>query len=244
MSFASAQLSKAKTYFSGAIEQYGNTVISEQFANRLLVTGLVVLAFGLGLSIGQAKSNVVATHRAAKLVTAANNNTDHTVPSTTKPEPKTVADYNVAPTLPRYLDIPSIGLHARVLSVGTSNDGAIATPTNVYDTAWYTGSAEPGQPGATLIDGHVSSWTTHGVFYELGSLKAGDVIRLERGDGTAFQYHVVETRHYKAEDIDMRAVLSPISQDRSGLNLITCSGNVIAGTNEFSERTVVFASLD
>jgi hypothetical protein len=39
----------------------------------------------------------------------------------------------------------------------------------------------------------------------------------------------------------MTAALSPINPHKPGLNLITCTGNVIAGTNEFSERIIVFA---
>jgi LPXTG-site transpeptidase (sortase) family protein len=93
-----------------------------------------------------------------------------------------------------------------------------------------------------LIDGHVSSWTTAGVFHELRELKQGDMINVERGDGTTFDYKVVTTQVYKYDAVDMNKVLAPIDPARPGLNLITCSGQVVDGTNDFSRRLVVFAS--
>jgi hypothetical protein len=39
----------------------------------------------------------------------------------------------------------------------------------------------------------------------------------------------------------MSALLSPINAGKPGLNLITCTGDVIKGTNDFTERIVVFA---
>jgi sortase (surface protein transpeptidase) len=122
-----------------------------------------------------------------------------------------------------------------------SKTGALETPANVYDTAWFNQSALPGQPGAMLIDGHVSSWTTHGVFYGLKTLVAGDTIEVQRGDGTDFMYKVVRTQVYSAFSVDMKAALAPIVAGRSGLNLITCTGEVIPGTNEFNQRVMVFA---
>ncbi len=122
-----------------------------------------------------------------------------------------------------------------------TSSGAIGTPNNVYDTDWYNGSSLPGQPGAMLIDGHVSSWTTPGVFYSIKSLLAGDDIQLERGDGTMFTYKVVSTQIYQSSNVDMKAALNPITPGKPGLNLITCTGNVLAGTNEFNERVVVFS---
>ena len=163
------------------------------------------------------------------------------VPSTTKPTGQSLSQYTVAPDLPRYLKIPKLGVYARVLQVGLTKDGALGTPNNVYDTAWYTGSAKPGQPGAMLIDGHVSSWTAHGVFYGIKTLAAGDSIQVVRGDGAVLNYQVVSTQVYPAGNVDMQAAVTPVTASKPGLNLITCTGQVIRGTSEFNERVVVFA---
>lgn len=161
--------------------------------------------------------------------------------SSTKPSAATLADYVVAPDLPRYLKIPKLGVDARVLSVGVTSTGALATPDNVFDTAWYNESAEPGQPGAVLIDGHISSWTSRGVFYGLKDLVAGDTIQIDRGDGKVFTYKVVKSKTYSASNVDMEAAMTPVVPGTPGLNLISCSGDVIPGTSQFDERIVVFA---
>jgi sortase (surface protein transpeptidase) len=130
-----------------------------------------------------------------------------------------------------------------VLQVGVTTSGALATPSNVFDTAWYTGSAKPGQPGATLIDGHVSSWTTKGVFYGIKTLVAGDTIQIVKGDNSVLTYKVVKTQVYPAGTVDMQAAVTPVIAGQSGLNLITCTGQVIKGTSEFNQRELVFATL-
>lgn len=160
--------------------------------------------------------------------------------STVKPSPKAVAAYTVPPDLPKYLKIPSLGVDARIFSVGLNSSGAIGTPGNVFDTAWYDGSSRPGQPGAMLIDGHISSWTSPGVFYHLTNLRIGGAVQVVRGDNKIFNYKVVKTVVYPSNKVDMHAVLSPVTPGRQGLNLISCTGDVIAGTSEFNERVVVF----
>jgi LPXTG-site transpeptidase (sortase) family protein len=127
-----------------------------------------------------------------------------------------------------------------VKPLGLTAKNQIAAPNNVFDAGWYTGSAKPGQPGAMLIDGHVSSWTAHGIFYNLKKLQPGDKLQIQRGDGTTFTYKVVKSRVYDAAQVDMKAALSPVTTGKPGLNLITCDGSVIKGTSEFDKRLVVF----
>jgi LPXTG-site transpeptidase (sortase) family protein len=163
------------------------------------------------------------------------------LPSTVRPTNQAINQYAVSPDLARYLKIPKLNVYARVLQVGITASGAVGTPNNVFDTAWYTGSAKPGQSGATLIDGHISSWTTHGVFYNLKQLAAGDTMQIVRGDGSLINYQVVRTQTYNINNVDMKAALSPVTPGKSGLNLISCTGQVEKGTNQFNERVIVFA---
>jgi LPXTG-site transpeptidase (sortase) family protein len=198
----------------------------------LLAAALIVLGIGLVLALRQHQANSQAARQAAS----------HTVaPSTKKPAPAEVDNYTVAPDRPRYITIPKLGVRARVQTVGLTKNNQIGSPANVYDAAWYTGTSKPGQPGVSLIDGHVSSWTTKGIFYRLGTLQAGDAIQITLGNNTLLNYSVVKTRTYDSANVDMTAVLSPADPAKSGLNLITCTGDVIKGTNEFNKRVVVFA---
>jgi LPXTG-site transpeptidase (sortase) family protein len=91
--------------------------------------------------------------------------------------------------------------------------------------------------------GHVSSWKANGVFYNLKKLQTGKRIIITRGDSQVFTYQVISSKTYPYNNVDMKAVLSPVDPSRPGLNLMTCTGNIIKGTNEFNERVVVFTSL-
>jgi LPXTG-site transpeptidase (sortase) family protein len=164
-------------------------------------------------------------------------------PSAKRPSPATVTSYTVPPDNPRYITIPSIGIgQTRVISLGTKNN-QISTPDNIYDTGWYNTSAKPGQDGAMFIFGHVSSWEANGIFYDLKKLKAGDQVIIQRGDGKSYTYIVNKSKVYPVDQVDMNKVLKPIDSNKPGLNLMTCTGQVIKGTNNFSERLVVFTSL-
>jgi sortase (surface protein transpeptidase) len=207
----------------------------------LVAVASVLLLVGVGVSFHDWRANAAASQLAAKLVYNANHNINHAAPSTTKPVAKAFASYTVAANLPRYIFIPRLSVQAIVRPLGLTTGGQLATPDNVYDAGWYTNSAKPGQPGAMVIDGHVSSWTTNGVFYGLKTLQPGDLIAIERGDGTKLNYTVVKKQVYPYQQVDMSALLSPIAGGKPGLNLITCTGDVIKGTNSFTERIVIFA---
>jgi LPXTG-site transpeptidase (sortase) family protein len=221
---------------------------------QLTMVGMAcfIFLFGLAVSVQTLQTNnaaaaqVSALSKQADTKPATSDQSTTTassvpVPSATKPSTAAVSQYVVAPDMARYLKIPKLGVSARVLQVGINNNGALGTPNNVFDTAWYSGSAKPGQPGATLIDGHVSSWTSHGVFYGIKTLVAGDPIQIVRGDGSVVNYQVVKTQVYAANDVDMQAAVNPITPGKSGLNLITCTGDVEKGTSEFTQRVIVFA---
>ena len=165
-------------------------------------------------------------------------------PSSAKPSAVQVANYTVAPGLPKYIDIPSIGVNtAKVVRLGVMSNGQIANPNNIYDTGWYINSAKPGQPGAMFIFGHISSWTANGVFYNLKSLKPGADVYIIRGDNKRFVYQVVKSVVYPYNKVDMNTVLSPVVPNIPGLNLMSCTGQIIKGTSEFNERLVVYTKL-
>ncbi len=209
---------------------------------QMSLVGLAGLIFMIGVlvSLDTVKTNHDATAQVSALSKQASSGQNSPVPATAKPSSQTLSQYTVAPDLPRYLKISKLGVDARVRQVGLNQDGSLAAPSNVYDAAWYTASARPGQAGATLIDGHVSSWTTRGVFYGLSKLVAGDTVQIVRGDGTVLNYKVIKTVIYPADKVDMQAAMTPVTAGKSGLNLITCSGQVQKGTSQYKQRLIVF----
>jgi sortase (surface protein transpeptidase) len=217
-------------------------VNSTLLVNIFVIIAIILLVTGLSIGVYDWRSNDVNNQRAAALINEANHNINHAVPSTIKPTASELANYIVAPTLPRYLIIPKLGVDALILPVGINVGGSLGTPDNVFNTAWYDESSKPGQKGAMLIDGHISSWTTHGVFYGLNTLLPGNIIDVQGGNGAIFTYKVVKTQVYDSNNVNMGAALSPIDPTKPGLNLISCTGKVISGTSEFNERIIVFAT--
>lgn len=201
----------------------------------LIVLGLVLAAVSIFMLRA---NNVVEPQSPSSDLTQT-----EAAPSSVKPKPAEVDNYKVAPTLPKYIDLPSISqTKVRVMNLGVTKDNQIAVPSNIYDAGWYNQSAKPGQAGAMFIYGHVSSWTANGVFHDLKKLKPGDSVTVVRGDNKHYTYKVDQTKIYKHDKVDMNEVLAPINPDKPGLNLMTCTGHVIKDTSEFSERLVVYTS--
>jgi len=214
-----------------------------------LLTGMAVALFLFGVGVGinglHTNNKVAAQVEHLQNATQESSGTgtgNNSVPA--EGTPPSVDSYHVAAGLAQIISIPKLGVRARVLQVGVNAKDELGTPNNIFDTAWYTGSAKPGQAGATLIDGHVSGPTRHGVFYGLKTLQAGDKIQITKGDGTVLSYSVVTSKTYDADNVDMAAALVPITAGKSGLNLISCTGKVNSQGNGFLSRIVVFAQLD
>lgn len=165
------------------------------------------------------------------------------LPSEDNP-PTNLGDYKVAPDMPRFFNIEKLGVHARVKRVGVSADNVLKAPANIFDVGWYDGSAKPGENGTVVLDGHVSGPTKHGVFYNAGSLKAGDKVQLERGDGKVLSYTVTAVETHDYDKVDMSKVLTSSVPGKPALNFMTCAGRFNVRTNSFEQRIVVFTVQD
>lgn len=212
----------------------------------LYAMAMAIFVIGLTVSLNGLRTNRQVAAQVKQLSSKSDSSAaddNGATPSTTKPSGAAVSGYAVAPNLPRYIDIAKLDVHARVLSLGVTKNNQLKAPGNVYDAGWYNASAQPGQPGAMLVDGHISSWSTKGVFYGIGKLVTGDDITITRGDGQRFTYTVVKTQLFDANAVDMSSLLVSQNTAKPGLNLISCSGDVIPGTNEFDKRMVVYAVM-
>lgn len=199
---------------------------------------------GIGILCGGAA--IVLTPRqaqpAAPLSAATNDSAP--APVADKPAPKEIAAYTVAPDLPKYVSIPAIKVDTvRVMQLGLTKNRSIASPANIFDAGWYKESAKPGQDGVMFMYGHVSNWEANGAFHDLKKLKPGDTITVTRGDDHNFTFKVVRSETYPASTVPMDKVLTPAIAGQQGLNVMTCAGQVIKGTNDFSERLVVYTTL-
>ncbi|MDB5165995.1 MAG: hypothetical protein JWM37_67 [Candidatus Saccharibacteria bacterium] len=210
-------------------------VKSKPMAYFLIAIGIIGISISVHLYLHQPRPPKQTSETSVNLNAA---------PSSEKLSHTAIANYSVPANKPRYIAIPALNIsNTPVLKLGLGSSGAIATPDNIYETGWYSGSALPGDKGAMFIYGHVSSWKADGIFFNLKKLVPGDKIVITKGDASTLTYQVVSAKIYPYNRVDMKQVLAPINPQVPGLNLMTCTGQIIKDTSEFNERLVVFTSL-
>ena len=215
-----------------------------------LVSGLILLATGYvgydtWMTNSRVKAETVAVSSQVSRVNVSNgvDDTSAAEGADKKDLPAAaLADYLVAPNLPRALYINNINVAARVLPMGVNSDGSMQAPININDSGWYTGSVKPGEVGAVFINGHSSGASRQGLFGKLDNLKQDDTLQIEKGNGEKLTYRVVHTEVVALEDVDMKKMLLPYGNALRGLNLMTCSGTWVKNGDDrtLNERVLVF----
>ena len=115
-------------------------------------------------------------------------------PSEIQPGENELNNHQVAADEPRYLDIPRLELQKVIVQGTTVNVHVLQVPDNIYETAWYSGSARPGKGGYIIISGLASGNSgAAGAFANLDSLESGDEITLTTGAGEQYHYAVRST---------------------------------------------------
>ena len=156
---------------------------------------------------------------------------------------QSIASYKTDPELPKVIRIPSLGVYARIKHTGTDN-GAVGSPKNVNDVSWYNESAHPGNAiGSSLLLGHVSGWTTAGVFKKIDQLKPGDRFEIEKGSGEKLAYEVTRGERIPLDQVDMSKILGTEVAGEHDMKLMTCAGKYNKDTKQFEERYVVYAKI-
>jgi Sortase domain len=160
----------------------------------------------------------------------------------------TTGSYGRGPRLRRSLPvsvaIPAIGVHARLLHLGSNANGTMAVPSLITQSgkaAWYKYSATPGEIGVSVIEGHVDSYLGPAVFFRLGALRPGDHIDVRLADGVTAIFRVTGVREYLKSRFPAKTIYG--TTDRASLRLITCGGAFDSVTRHYLSSTVVYASL-
>lgn len=146
---------------------------------------------------------------------------------------------------PTRIDIPAIDVHSEVIGIGKTSDGGLAVPEpgpNLNKAAWYTGSVTPGQPGPSVIEGHIDSIYGPSVFYRLGALAIGDRINVTRADGHVAVFTVNAVRTYPTHDAFPTSVVYGGDLSQPTMRLITCA-NFDEAIRHYTGNEVVYAHL-
>jgi sortase (surface protein transpeptidase) len=139
------------------------------------------------------------------------------------------------------LAIPSIGVATPLVRLGLDPDGGMQVPDDFGRAGWFAGGPRPGELGPAVIAGHVDSRTGPAVFYRLRELGAGDVVLVERADGTRLRFVVEGARSFPKAGFPTAAVFGPVSS--AALRLVTCTGDFDRARGSYLDNLVVFARL-
>ena len=151
----------------------------------------------------------------------------------------------LGPSRPVSISIPAIGVDTPVNPIGLADDGTLAVPQpgpHLNQAAWFENSPTPGQPGPSIIEGHVDSTEGPSVFFRLGDVKPGDQIVVRREDGRTLTFRVDAVRDFLKAEFPTALVYGGSELSRPTLRLITCS-DFDSAIHHHVGNEVVFAHL-
>jgi hypothetical protein len=144
---------------------------------------------------------------------------------------------------PVSVDIPSIGVHAKVIHLGLNRNGTVAVPalSDPMVTSWYDKGPSPGQAGAAAILGHVDAAKTGpAVFYDLGNMRPGAKIFVRLHSGRTAIFETYSVALFRKSRFPTQRVFGYTSWPT--LRLITCGGLFDPDTGHYLGNIVAFAS--
>jgi sortase (surface protein transpeptidase) len=149
----------------------------------------------------------------------------------------------MANSTPVRIVIPVISVNAPIMELGLNPNGTVQVPPldNHNLAGWYTGSVTPGQNGASIILGHVDSWSGGSVFFKIKELHPGDQVDVVRADGSTAIFTVDGLQ--KAPKVAFPADSVYKNPGYPALRLITCGGPFNPSTGEYLDNIIVYAHL-
>ena len=144
---------------------------------------------------------------------------------------------------PATIKIPSLGIDAKIEQVGLTIAGAIHSPRNPSNAAWYTRSSAPGSIGNSIIVGHYG-WGENraAIFDTLHSIQKDAFIFITDQEGVLRRFIVRDIKTFNASS--ETEIIFSSTDKKSHLNLITCAGNWNKDLQQYPDRLVVFAELE
>jgi LPXTG-site transpeptidase (sortase) family protein len=160
----------------------------------------------------------------------------------TSPDGRPVGKH-LARSRPVRLYIPKISVNAPFVDLAIGRAGRLEPPpaadTNLV--GWYAKGASPGEPGTSIIAGHVDTATSAAVFANLSELEKGDRFEVARADGRRASFVVDSVETFDKDHFPSERVYG--DTPRAQVRLITCAGDYDRQVKDYTANLVVFAHL-
>jgi sortase (surface protein transpeptidase) len=146
-------------------------------------------------------------------------------------------------SVPTRVRIPAIGVDAPLVDLGLEGEGRLAAPPDGDSNlaGWYREGVTPGATGTALVAGHVDVPSGPAVFFNLGALRTGMRIDIDRTDLRTASFTIDAIEVYDAEDFPDSKVYA--DHDRAELRVITCGGGFDKKLARYRGNVVVYAHL-
>jgi sortase (surface protein transpeptidase) len=143
---------------------------------------------------------------------------------------------------PDRIRIPAIGVDAPLIGLGLTPQGSLDVPPARKKNlaGWYEAGTSPGERGTAIVAGHVDNAEGPAVFYDLGSLRTGSKVEVDRLDGRTAVFTVDAVEVYDSRSFPDAKVYG--AARRPELRVITCGGGY-SPTTGYQGNVVVFAHL-
>jgi hypothetical protein len=143
---------------------------------------------------------------------------------------------------PWFVRIPAIGVDARLMTLGLPRSEYLPVPSlaQAFRVGWYTFTSVPGQPGNTVLVGHVDTYLGPAVFYDLYLLRPGQPIYVMLGRHHDARYFVRSVRELPKADFPTTQIFGDTHARR--LWVITCGGDFDYATRHYLDNIIVSAS--
>ena len=220
----------------------------------LLVLGVVALVLGFhssGVPSGPpppaAASAVTTPSTSATSTAPAGPSTPGTAPARSTRTPAAPVGNDIGTFLeasaPTSIELPSIGVRSTsFVPLHVQNDGTISVPGTAQEIGLYEDGPTPGQLGPAVVAAHVDTPSgVPGIFFDLGKVEAGDVVKMARRDGTHLTFTVDRVAAYRKAQFPTELVYKG-DFTRAEIRLVTCGGPTDS-RNEYRDNVIVFGHL-
>ena len=134
--------------------------------------------------------------------------------------------------------VPDIGVDAPFEEKGLNADDSMEDPSGREAVAWYPFKSLPNGGENIFLAGHLQLGGTPAVFNKVPDLEAGNRVVIWAG-GAEFYYSVVSKELWSKAD-SLYAVNDPV--DSEVVTLMTCGGDFIPETGDYTHRWIVRAA--
>jgi sortase (surface protein transpeptidase) len=145
------------------------------------------------------------------------------------------------PGWPQTVLVPRLSVLARIEPVNMMHPADSEAPHRMDDVAWYSRGHRPGERGRAELFGHLDSTCCPAIFYQLRTMKPGDLVQVRYKTGKPLTFRVRWQATYSRTRLPLSFMYGPTTDH--GLMLVTCSGLFHRDGTGYDHRLIVYATL-